>query len=363
MSEGSLAATRGDVTRAELAAVKPATRKQYDYFLELVRAFIQRHGLPPLAVDEHLETTVTDVISALFEDGAPAADGQKVTAALWDAFPILARRHSGLLARAERAVRGMCRRTPPRSRLPMPEQITLANVVTFLSWGDLAGACQLWLSHELYLRPCEARAIRIGDINRPLEGASGELAKWSVTLAPEDRGTPTKTHVFDDTLSIDRPLLVELVEEVAKGKNTTEFLFGQDQTLFRRRWKTAQEALGLRGTCLYQLRHGGASADTLSKRRGLLEVMTRGRWESTKSLKRYAKAGKVHQLMRQLSEAGRSYVAWSSEHLEAFLEKQMTPLLPEALGGPPSTLRPTTVVLRRPAAADEGGPRKRPAAA
>ncbi|CAK0847713.1 unnamed protein product, partial [Prorocentrum cordatum] len=44
---------------------------------------------------------------------------------------------------------------------------------------------------------------------------------------------------------------------------------------------------------LHCLRHGGASDDLLSRRRGAFQVQVRGRWASVKSLKRYGKETKL----------------------------------------------------------------------
>eukprot|EP00972_Heterocapsa_arctica_P038827 5721550-Heterocapsa_arctica.AAC.1 len=55
-------------------------------------------------------------------------------------------------------------------------------------------------------------------------------------------------------------------------------------------FKAACDLLGLlRGTCMYQMRHGGASEDLLSHSRPQDDVKRRGRWSTDSSLRRYAK--------------------------------------------------------------------------
>lgn len=50
----------------------------------------------------------------------------------------------------------------------------------------------------------------------------------------------------------------------------------------------------------YQLRHGGASFDFVSKARGLEEVRRRGRWRSWTSVRRYEKGSRVSQMLNRL---------------------------------------------------------------
>ena len=59
--------------------------------------------------------------------------------------------------------------------------------------------------------------------------------------------------------------------------------------------KSASDPLGLSeiSPSLYSLRHGGASRDLLERRRTVQEVKIRGRWQSDSSLRRYAKATKL----------------------------------------------------------------------
>ena len=58
-------------------------------------------------------------------------------------------------------------------------------------------------------------------------------------------------------------------------------------------WKKALTSLGIQPAVMYQLRHGGASNDYCKKTRRLDEIMTRGRWRTQASLRRYVKSGQV----------------------------------------------------------------------
>eukprot|EP00973_Karenia_brevis_P042613 5898224-Karenia_brevis.AAC.1 len=60
----------------------------------------------------------------------------------------------------------------------------------------------------------------------------------------------------------------------------------------RRQWKIVNQRLGI-DAHVYQLRHTGASADALAQRRTMQDIMSRGRWASVRSVKRYAKPGGI----------------------------------------------------------------------
>ena len=60
------------------------------------------------------------------------------------------------------------------------------------------------------------------------------------------------------------------------------------------RWNTCIQVLGLsRQTCLYQMRHGGASANYVEGRRSLADFQLCGRWASASDVKRCIKTGQL----------------------------------------------------------------------
>ena len=70
---------------------------------------------------------------------------------------------------------------------------------------------------------------------------------------------------------------------------------------------------------LYQLRHSGASADLLEKRRELPMVTARGRWLSDKSVRRYGKPGQVQRSLARLSADQLAYCSTALADLEQIL--------------------------------------------
>ena len=72
-------------------------------------------------------------------------------------------------------------------------------------------------------------------------------------------------------------------------------------------------------TCLYQLRHGGASDDLLMARRTEDEVMRRGQWRTLSSVRRYAKPGKVQRLLGSVPPVVKERGVGALESLPALL--------------------------------------------
>ena len=71
---------------------------------------------------------------------------------------------------------------------------------------------------------------------------------------------------------------------------------------------------------MYALRHGGASFDIVSNSRELLEVKTRGRWQSDQSLRRYQKPSKAQ---AELNKLGKDTVKFGQavlDNLEALFD-------------------------------------------
>ena len=89
----------------------------------------------------------------------------------------------------------------------------------------------------------------------------------------------------------------------------------------------------MKKTCVYQVRHGGASTDLVSGARPLLEVMSRGRWSTTTSLKRYAKAGKLQKIVNDLSVENLAYCEWAAHNVIAVLSGTVAARPPPSRGG------------------------------
>ena len=149
---------------------------------------------------------MVDYLDVLLDVGSPLADAEKVIAATRAHRPDLAGKLAVVFPRAMRGLAGFRQARPPRSRFPMPFMVTAGNIVTmcYLT-GDLKAALKLMLMHRTYARPSEATSLLVEDFLRPASSRFPGLDQYALLLCPQERGQPTKTQAFDDTLILDNP--------------------------------------------------------------------------------------------------------------------------------------------------------------
>ena len=153
----------------------------------------------------------------------------------------------------------------------------------------------------------------------------------------------SKTDELDETLLIDLerdrelgPALERmLASRFGKGwrprllkGGANEKLFALDSREVCRLWNLALKGLGYDAVgvvSMYQLRHAGASADTLSALRTLEEVRRRGRWKSWTSVRRYEKGARVTELLHRLSQAALAHALRCGVHVGAVLAGRSLP--------------------------------------
>jgi len=297
------------LTECEKGSVTAGTQRLYDHHVALFGRWVAKRP-----ADLDLDTNLVDYLDTLLADGYPSGDGEKAVAAVIAATPGTDRRQ---LPRTTRALKGFRKKRPPRSRLPIPEEV-MAGIVAFL-WhrGEHTLALFVMTLFYGYFRPGEGRGFLCMDLNLPAGGPQESLNCVSLTVAPETRLEWSKTQTFDDTVLLDAPvrylgnLLVTLRGE--RPPSEPLFLLGQDA---HTNWSRACRALGLPGLVLYQLRHGGASVDRLERRRSPQEILARGRWQSERSLRRYAKSGRVQTLLGKLAPHVREFTKVALRDLE-----------------------------------------------
>lgn len=186
----------------------------------------------------------------------------------------------------------------------MPWPLTAAAVMAPWARGRRRSALITMLMQVCYLRPGEARQLRVEDLLRP----GSQSRSWAIVIAPQSRGQVSKTQTSDGTVFIDwPPWFGPVLRVLNEHRADTDYLFSDRAVTTRKEWQEIQQALGVSGACLYQHRHGGASSGVLHRRRPMLEVMMRGRWSSEATLTRSCKAGKLEHLLNPLAVRDREY--------------------------------------------------------
>lgn len=289
------------LTDPELRSVRPGTLRSYGLYDAEFRRW-RRGRLPKSLID----VVLLEYIAHLLACNTPtsAIEGS-VSAVLFFACSSLR-----CWPRLQRAVRGARLTRPHQSRIPLAEEIVAAIAAILIAWNLRPFALLVLLSTSAYLRPGEARALRVEDVLKPSKGRAKLLQCWSLFLAPQERGLPTKTGLYDETIYLDHPAgLGEAIGAYASQFPATSLLFPFPEAMILRVWKAAAAAAGVGDAVLYQLRHSGASGDLLAARRTLPAIEGRGRWQTSASVKRYGKSGQVQ---RSLAKLSKSQMAFAS---------------------------------------------------
>jgi hypothetical protein len=318
----------------ERSAVKPATAVQYEFFYNL---FLVWHLLIFGCVfDSTLSSTecrLVDFLDVLFVEGAPSADAEKTVAAFRHFNTLFVGRGGVALPRVDRSLKAFRRNRPGCSRFPMPLVLlaALSAVILFRRFNGIsvgmARVCvvALFTQFSTYMRPGELRGLLVEDLVRPVPGGGFAFMWYGLIIAPQQRLLPSKTYVFDDTVLLDSPAW--LGAEVSRlcldcsgvPRAKDGLLFDIPPGVLARQLSAATAVLGLPSLCLYQLRHGGASHDALTKVRAMQEIMSRGRWAAASSLKRYTKPGQIQKLVEKADPGCVRMGAWLVERMPLLL--------------------------------------------
>ena len=208
----------------------------------------------------------------------------------------------GHLPEAGRAAVAFGRLRPGGEGGPMHRLAVGAMIARLWESGEQAAAEIVAVDFDCCLRGGEWQRIHPEDIDLAADGAVairlGILARGEQTKTGPNQGVVVATeHV--------RALLRR--RKAARPKGTA--LWPLKPQAFYSAWRAACESLGLADTPPHSLRHG-AAAEAI-QRGGFTEgavraTQLRGRWQSTKSLKRYAKPHLLVSALAALPDATRA---------------------------------------------------------
>ena len=184
----------------------------------------------------------------------------------------------------------------------------------------------------LYLRPVELLPRRGNQILASLRPVGP--SRRSLVLFPQERDEVSKTGEQDESLQLDLdfyqwmgPVLAQLKARAGDEGLVANCSYAE----LARLYLAAGQKLKLPAPpTLYQLRHGGASADLASGRRTIAGVKARGRWHDDRSVTRYGKGGRITE---QLSRLGARF----HEHVRV-----LVPAIGAILSGSSPPWRPVT---------------------
>eukprot|EP00435_Cladocopium_sp_Y103_P062452 s598_g24.t1 len=300
-------AQRNKMTKLELKSVSTECRSQYDLYLAKFKGFCVENGLTWPPEKATADAVMADFMDLLYEDGKGAHEGEKTLAALEFNFMFL----KGNMPRSRRALRGWRKSRPAVSRLPLPKLAMYGIAMQLLSEGEVRMCLMVLVAFFLYLRPGEAHDLQGKHVIPPVKTGGNQFQWVNMVIRDAEGLKPDKVGVFDNSLPFDlaeiRWIGVAVLDVKKQLKKSTDRLFPFSMEEFREKFQKAAARMNLMGIHPYQLRHGGATEDLTAKKREFNMVKVRGRWKTDGSVRRYAKTGRVQELLAKLNQSCLSF--------------------------------------------------------
>ena len=189
-------------------------------------------------------------------------------------------------------------------------------------------ALMTMVAFMLYLRPGEALELCKRHIVPPVKMAGNQYGWVNVVIRDQEGQKPDKVGVYDNSLPFDvdkdKWIGEALLQHSNKLAKSSDLLFSFSMDDYRKKFQQAGSRLGVDHLHPYQLRHGGATEDMTSKKRDLAGVKSRGRWKTDQSVRRYAKVGRVQQLLAKLPDSSKRFCHWSELNMKKVMSGLVT---------------------------------------
>lgn len=320
---GSLARNQ-KMTHLEKKSISMECRSQYGLYLNRFKDFSLENGGPWPMPEELADIYMADFLDYLFSEGRSAHEGEKAIAAMEFEFIKL----KGKLPRSRRALRGWRKVSPSTSRLPLPRLMMYGMVMDMKARGLHDMALMTMVAFMLYLRPGEALELCKRHIVPPVKMAGNQYGWVNVVIRDQEGQKPDKVGVYDNSLPFDvdkdKWIGEALLQHSNKLAKSSDLLFSFSMDDYRKKFQQAGSRLGVDHLHPYQLRHGGATEDMTSKKRDFAGVKSRGRWKTDQSVRRYAKVGRVQQLLAKLPDSSKRFCHWSELNMKKVMSGLVT---------------------------------------
>jgi len=190
-----------------------------------------------------------------------------------------------------------------------------------------ASALGFLLSFDAYGRASDLALAQASELRKPVRNQDGAAKHWSITLYPQSVGKASKMGFFDDTITIGsshirRKWLTQLLPALAAMNRSTDLLLDVTLPQYRKVFNWSRMQAKLPPATLHALRHGGASADGLTKLQDL-EIADRGRWAALASVRRYRRPTAYLRRLQSLTLEQQSNAA----NAEKYIVKELPKLL------------------------------------
>ena len=308
-------------TFLEVNRVRPSTAINYNERGEAFRQWVEEAQMP-LDDASLLDNALCEYFEHLYFEGFSHVDGDKLIAALKYNLPLFTSDERSLLPRARAALRGFRRLAPSRSCAPLPwiALMGMVGAALFAQRPDIV--LGLLLQFLCYLRPGELVGLKRGQVIAPQSASFTN--HWALLLVPEEEVVTSKTKEFDESVLIDWPELWglhRLLQRHAAPLGNDDAMWTFDHKEYNRMFGRVSELAEVNKLAPhpYSLRHGGASHDSLLRRRSIEAIQKRGRWRAASSATRYDKQARVLKGASKLGQRARCYGEYVFKNLNSLL--------------------------------------------
>ena len=266
------------------ASVKPATARQYKTGLDKFIRFIHLSHTP-INTPREMDCAMTAFIAKEYSEG-----GAKSTCV--NALSAIAMvTHDFSFRLALRSLRGWGRVQPAVQRPPMPKEVMVVMVETFIMKADIHMAALVLLGFYGFLRISEPLAMKWEDVSPPSRLAmSGEGG--AIRLPKSKTGS-------NQSIRMSSRLFWRLMRQLRDQAGTIAPLTG-DERIFNMSYPKVADKLKatlveigvghFKLTC-HSMRHGGATSHFLETG-DIGYIQAQGSWASMRSLRNYVQSGK-----------------------------------------------------------------------
>ena len=152
-----------------------------------------------IVADDEVDAAIVPYLNMSYSQGRPVSDGEVQLAGFLLSQTQYGKLVGQKLARSWRALKGWRKRAPTRSRRPLPRMILSGVCCEMVGNKKPLMAIHILMMVVTYCRPGELLQSVREDLIRPMHGVTSD---WSLLLHRIQRGVPSKTQSYDDTIDL-----------------------------------------------------------------------------------------------------------------------------------------------------------------
>ena len=334
----SIVARAKGLSILQLSRAGDRTRSYLDRVLATFETWCCTHRVPMQTFD-HIDKALVEYLDWLFFQGAPAEQGDKLMCALAHRHPEMNRNCPADPFRARAAMKGFRKLARGSSRAPLPKAGLMALVGAAIFKKQFQMALGLLIGWAGYLR-LPSDLVRMTGASLILPAPALNVMTFGLLLYPTEGEELGKTQINDESILLDTPEMLAMasgLHALKRQSSEDKPLWTFTATMFYAKFRELLSLSGLQQHISpYQIRHGTASADALSKTRTLAEIQERLRHATDVSTRRYKNATRYLAELHRLSPAVQAFGTDIEKNIvDYYYGRKIVPTPPGLLAGAP----------------------------